>query len=344
MNEHTTDVVIIGAGPVALFAVFELGLLDLRATLIDILDQPGGQCSELYPDKPIYDIPAVPIITGQGLTDQLLTQIKPFKPTLILGQAVTTITQSDDGAVWHVTTDTGARVTARAVVIASGGGIFTPKKLPLANTDDYTGTSLFYAVRNQERFRGRRLVIAGGGDSAIDWALALAPLAQSLTLTHRRDEFRAAPARVAEMRALANSGKINLAIGTINALAGSAPTLSHVHIVDAAGHETAHEADDLLVFYGLTMQTGPLAQFGVALENDLVVVDTANFQTNRPGIFAIGDICTYPGKLKLILSGFHEGALMAQAAFRHIYPDKKLRFQYTTSSSDLQKKLEVRGE
>ena len=335
-----TDVIIIGAGPVGLFAVFELGLLDLKCHLIDILDKPGGQCSELYPEKPIYDIPALPVVTGQELTDRLMEQIEPFHPVFHLGQMAESLTRTDDGA-WTVTTDTGTALRARVIVIAAGGGSFMPKKPPLPDIDAFEGQSLFYAVREMEKFRGKNLVIAGGGDSALDWCLNLQPIAQSVTLVHRRDDFRAAPDSVNKMRDLVAQGKMGLKIGQLSALNGDAGQLSSVTLTPKGADPFTVECDTMLAFYGLTMKLGPIANFGLNLHENLIPVDTEKFQTSEAGIFAIGDINHYPGKLKLILSGFHESALMAQEAFRIIHPDKKLRFQYTTSSSDLQKKLGV---
>lgn len=340
MDRHITDVVIIGAGPVGLFAVFELGLLDLKCHLIDILDKPGGQCAELYPEKPIYDIPAWPIITGQELTDRLIEQIKPFQPTFHLGQMVQALKKLDNGH-WEVITDGETVVEAKVVVIAAGGGSFVPKKPPLARLEEFEGQSVFFAVRKMEQFRGKRLMIAGGGDSALDWALNLQPIAERITLVHRRDEFRAAPDSVNKMRALVAEGKMDLVIGNLSGLSGENGDLNGVILTDAAGHEMKHDCNALLAFYGLTMKLGPVAHWGLQLHENLIPVDTEKFETSEPGIFAIGDINTYPGKLKLILSGFHEGALMAQQAFRYVYPDKKLRFQYTTSSSALQSKLGV---
>ncbi|MCB9978343.1 MAG: NAD(P)/FAD-dependent oxidoreductase [Rhodospirillales bacterium] len=335
-----TDVVIIGAGPVGLFAVFELGLLDIRAHLVDILDRPGGQCAELYPEKPIYDIPALPIATGQELTDRLMTQIAPFNPVFHLGQSAEKIEKNPDGS-WRVTTDHGTVLDAPALVIAAGGGSFTPKKPALAGLEAYEGTSVFYAVRQIESFRNKTVLIAGGGDSAIDWALTLAPVARRIALVHRRDEFRAAPDSVGKMRALVAEGKMDLHIGDLAGLSGADGVLSCVSIRPREGDAFDVKCDRLLAFYGLTMKLGPLADFGLELKDNLIPVDTEKFESSTPGVFAIGDICTYPGKLKLILSGFHEAALMAQAVFRLVHPDKKLRFQYTTSSSDLQKKLGV---
>ena len=336
-----TDVIIIGAGPVGLFAVFELGLLGLKTHLVDILDKPGGQCAELYPEKPIYDIPAWPVISGQGLTDKLLEQIKPFEPVLHLGQMVESLQKGADGR-WTVATDTGATLTAPVVVIAAGGGSFVPKKPPIAGIDAYEGTSVFYAVRKMEQFRDKSLVIVGGGDSALDWTLNLQPLARHVTLVHRRDEFRAAPDSVHKMRALAEAGKMDLRFGQISALHGEAGQLSAVTLKSNDGAEEQITCDAILPFFGLTMKLGPVANFGLQLHENLIPVDTEKFETSEPGIFAIGDINWYPGKLKLILSGFHEAALMAQQAFRYCRPNEKLRFQYTTSSTDLQKKLGVK--
>ncbi len=340
MDRHVTDVVIIGAGPVGLFAVFELGLLDLKVHLIDILDKPGGQCAELYPEKPIYDIPAWPTITGQELTDRLMEQIKPFNPVFHFGQMVQELKKLDNGR-WEVSTDADNVIEAKVVVIAAGGGSFVPKKPPLPGLDGFENKSVFFAVRKMEQFRGKRLMIAGGGDSALDWTLNLQPIAERVTLVHRRDEFRAAPDSVNKMRALVAAGDMDLVIGNLAGLSGQDGQLDGVMLTDAEGRESRQDCNALLAFYGLTMKLGPVANWGLNLHENLIPVDTAKFETSTPGIFAVGDINTYPGKLKLILSGFHEGALMAQQAFRYVYPDKKLRFQYTTSSSALQEKLGV---
>lgn len=335
-----TDAVIIGAGPCGLFAVFELGLVDIKAHVIDILDRPGGQCAELYPEKPIYDIPGLPIVTGQELTDRLLEQIKPFGATCHYGERVDTLVRLPDGR-FSLKTDGGETFIAKVIVIAAGGGSFTPKRPPLPGIEAFEGTSVFYSVKRMDDWRGRHVLIVGGGDSALDWTINLQPLAASLTLLHRRDEFRGAPHSVEKMRALAASGAIRLMIGQVTGLEGAAPQLSHAIIKTAAGDERV-AVDAMLPFFGLTMKLGPVADWGLNLNENLVPVDTERFETSHPGIFAIGDINTYPGKLKLILSGFHEAALMAQAAHKIIYPDKKLLFQYTTSSSNLQKKLGVR--
>jgi thioredoxin reductase (NADPH) len=336
----STDVVIIGAGPVGLFAVFELGLLDMKAHLVDILDRPGGQCTELYPEKPIYDIPGYPIITGQELTDNLMKQIEPFGPKFHLGQMATSVQKTPEGK-WQVTTSDGVVLEAPVIAIAAGGGSFMPKKPAVEGIEGYEGTSVFYAVRKMEQFRGKNLVIAGGGDSALDWALNLQPIANRVTLLHRRDEFRAAPDSVNKMRALVAEGKMDLKIADFVALEGDGRQLSGLKLKSKDAGEFALSCDTLLAFYGLTMKLGPIADFGLNLHENLIPVDTEKFETSTPGIFAIGDINYYPGKLKLILSGFHEAALMAQQAFRYVFPDKKLRFQYTTSSSELHGKLGV---
>lgn len=335
-----TDVLIIGAGPCGLFAVFELGLLDMKVHLIDILDKLGGQCAELYPEKPIYDIPGIPMVTGQGLTDSLMEQIKPFNPTFHLNEMVESIEKIGD-PLFRVTTDAGQVFETKVVVIAAGGGSFQPKRPPVPGIESYEGTSVFYAVRKMEQFRGKDLLIVGGGDSALDWTLNLQPIARRVTLLHRRDDFRAAPHSVEQMRALVAAGKMDLKIGQVTGLEGKDGVLSAA-LVKGNDNETSKvDCNTILPFFGLTMKLGPIANWGVKLENNLIPVDTEAFETNVPGIFAIGDINTYPGKLKLILSGFHEGALMAQKAHRYVYPDKRLVFQYTTSSSSLQKKLGV---
>ncbi len=337
---HETDVIIIGAGPVGLFAVFELGLLDLKAHLIDILDKPGGQCAELYPEKPIYDIPALPIVTGQELTDRLLEQIAPFGPTFHYNQMADSLTKTDAGK-WRVTTDEGTIIEAPCVAIAAGGGTFMPKRPAIPGIEEYEGTSVFYAVRKMERFKDKNILVAGGGDSALDWTLNLQPHASSIGLIHHRDGFRAAPDSVNKMRSLVETGDMNLHIAKIKELHGSNGQLEAVTASSKDQGDYTIECDTLLAFYGLTMKLGPVANFGINLHENLIPVDTEKFETSEPGIFAIGDINSYPGKLKLILSGFHEGALMAQQAFRYCRPDEKLRFQYTTSSSDLQSKLGV---
>jgi thioredoxin reductase (NADPH) len=335
-----TDAVIIGAGPIGLFAVFELGLLDLKAHVVDILPKPGGQCAELYPEKPIYDIPGWPVITGEGLVENLLTQIKPFSPHFHLGERVESLTRQKDGNFW-LATDAGTVIEAKVVVVAAGGGSFESKRPPLAGLEDYEGKSVFYLVRRIEDFRGKRIVVAGGGDSALDWTLNLAPVAKSLVLLHRRDQFRAAPDSVLKMKALAAEGKIKFELGQLHALEGAGGKLARVIARRDDNSTFPIEADVMLPFFGLTMKLGPVANWGLKLEDGLIAVDTEKFQTSAPGIFAIGDINTYPGKLKLILSGFHEAALMAQAAARVVDPGKRIVFQYTTTSTSLHKKLGV---
>jgi thioredoxin reductase (NADPH) len=335
-----TDVLIIGAGPCGLFAAFELGLLDIKAHFVDILDKVGGQCAELYPEKPIYDIPGIPQISGHGLTEALLEQIKPFHPTFHLGEMVEKVEKIGDPA-FRVTTDGGKVFECKVVVIAAGGGSFQPKRPPVPGIEAYEGTSVHYSVRKMDQFRDKELLIVGGGDSALDWTLNLHPLAKRITLLHRRDEFRAAPHSVEQMRALVAAGKMDLRLGQVTALAGADGKLRGATIKGNDNSLTEIACDTMLPFFGLTMKLGPVANWGIALENNLVPVETSAFETSVPGIFAIGDINTYPGKIKLILCGFHEGALMAQKAHRYVFPDKRLVFQYTTSSSSLQKKLGV---
>lgn len=339
-----TDVIIIGAGPVGLFAVFELGLLDMKAHLVDILDRPGGQCAELYPEKPIYDIPALSVVSGQELTARLMEQIAPFNPVFHFSQMAERLERTEDG--WRLTTDAGAIIEGKAVVIAAGGGSFMPKKPPIKGIEEYEGKSVFYAVRKMEQFRGRNLVIAGGGDSALDWTLSLQPIAASLTLLHRRDEFRAAPHTVAKMRELVANDKMKLVISNLSGLNGQNGQVASLALTNPDKTTAELPCDTLLAFYGLTMKLGPVGAFcqqlGIGMKDGLIPVDTEKFETAVPSLFAIGDINWYPGKLKLILSGFHEAALMAQKAFRYVYPERKWRFEYTTSSSNLQEKLGVK--
>jgi thioredoxin reductase (NADPH) len=339
----STDVAIIGAGPAGLFAVFELGLLDIKAQLIDILPKIGGQCAELYPEKPIYDIPGFPVVSAQGLVDNLVLQIQPFHPTFHLGEMVESleVLGTAERPEFRIRTDAGTTLEAKVVIVAAGGGSFQPKKPPIPGIDDYEGRSVFYAVRKIEQFRDRRVVIVGGGDSALDWVLNLHPVARRVTLIHRRDAFRAAPHSVNAMRELVAEGKMDFLLGQVAGLKGEGGRLSALTLRKENGEIADWECDDLLPFFGLTMKLGPIADWGLDLHENLVPVDTEKFETNVPGIFAIGDIVAYPGKLKLILSGFHEGALAAQKAHRYIYPEKKLVFQYTTSSTSLQRKLGV---
>jgi thioredoxin reductase (NADPH) len=340
---HETDVVIVGAGPCGLFAVFELGLLDIKAHVVDILDKAGGQCAELYPEKPIYDIPGLPVVTGHELTENLLKQIAPFGARIHLNEMIASVETlgTPERPSFRLTTDAGTVFQCKAIIVAAGGGSFQPKRPPIPGIDDFEGESVFYAVRRMERFRGRKVLIVGGGDSALDWTLNLFPVAERITLLHRRDVFRAAPHSVERMRAHVASGAMDLHIGQVASLKGTAPRLEGAVIRRDDDTTFEVECDAMLPFFGLTMKLGPIADWGIDLHENLIPVDTEKFETSVPGIFAIGDINSYPGKLKLILSGFHEAALAAQKVHRYVYPDKKLTFQYTTSSSSLQKKLKV---
>jgi thioredoxin reductase (NADPH) len=338
-TEITTDVVVIGAGPCGLFAAFELGLLDIKCHFIDILDRPGGQCAELYPEKPIYDIPGFPVVTGQQLTDNLMAQIAPFSPEFHLNRMVNSIEKLADGS-FKLATDADEIFHTKVVVIAAGGGSFQPKRPPVDGIEQYENKSVFYSVRKMDDFRGQDVVIVGGGDSALDWTLSLQPIVNSLTLVHRRPVFKAAPASVNKMQELVAEGKINFITGQIAGLEGADGQINHVKLSTDAG-ELAVPATRLLPFFGLTMKLGPVADWGLELNDNTIIVDTEKFETSVPGIFAIGDINYYPGKLKLILSGFHEAALMAQAAKAIVSPGERVVFQYTTSSTKLQKKLGV---
>ena len=334
-----TDVVIIGAGPVGLFAVFELGLLDMKCHVIDILDKPGGQCAELYPEKPIYDIPGMPSVLGQELVDSLMKQIEPFSPTFHLSSMVQEINKIDD-IFWELKTDSDEVFKTKTIIIAGGGGSFLPKKPPIKEIENFENNSVFYSIKNKEKFRDKDLVIVGGGDSALDWVLNLEPIAKRITLIHRRDQFRAAPDSVKKIFSLIETDKIDFIIGQVSSLNGKDGILESLKC-KTKDTEVEVSCDALLPFFGLTMKLGPIANWGLNLNENLITVDTEKFETNEKGIFAIGDINTYPGKLKLILCGFHEAALMSQQAYKYVYPGEKLTFQYTTSSSDLKKKLGV---
>ncbi len=336
----SAEVVIIGAGPCGLFQVFELGLLGIGCHVIDSLPHPGGQCTELYPEKPIYDIPALPVCGGQELIDRLLQQIKPFSAPLHLGQEVSELARLDDGR-FLLRTSTGTTFNAGAVVIAAGVGSFQPRRIGLEGCEPFEGRSIHYRVRNSSQLHGKRLVIFGGGDSALDWTLALAPHAASLTLVHRRKEFRAAPASVGKMHGLVAEGRMRHIEGLAHSLIVSDGELAGVRVKGADGALHALEADQLLVFFGLHPKLGPIAEWGLELERKALKVDTEHFQTSVPGIFAVGDINTYPGKKKLILSGFHEAALAAFAIQHHLYPQKKQFLQYTTTSPIMHKRLGV---
>lgn len=340
MSEITADVVIIGAGPCGLFQVFELGLLGISAHLIDSLPIPGGQCAELYPEKPIYDIPAIPVCGAQELVDRLMKQIEPFKPTFHLGEEVVEFSKREDGR-FRVGTTAGKVFSAGAVVIAAGVGSFQPRRIGIEGADQFEGSGIYYRVKNSSQFHGKRLVVFGGGDSALDWALELAPKAQSLTLVHRRAEFRAAPASVAKMRELVEAGRMRYFEGLPHSLTSNSGSLQGVNIKLKDGNTQALEADHLLVFFGLHPKLGPIAEWGLELEKKVLKVDTEKFQTSLPGVFAVGDINTYPGKKKLILSGFHEAALAAFGIQHHLFPQKKQFLQYTTTSPIMHQRLGV---
>ena len=331
-----TDVVIIGAGPVGLFAIFELGLLNISCHVIDNLDKPGGQCAELYPEKPIYDIPSRVSISGQELTDDLLAQAKPFKPVYHLSQQVEKIEKLESNE-WLVMTSLNQTIQAKCIVIAAGAGSFVPRKIPIKDIEQFEEKNILYAVRNKSILEGKKLLIVGGGDSALDWTNELSKVS-NVTLMHRRKEFKASPDSVSKMLELEKDKKINFLMGQIQNIEGL--DNGKIKIVTKDNEEvTNFEVDYLLPFFGLKMELGPIANWGLNLDQNLIAVDTEKFETSVKSIFAIGDINTYPGKLKLILSGFHEAALMAQECFKYCYPDKKNIFRYTTSSKELQKKL-----
>ena len=336
---NKTDAVIIGAGPIGLFSIFELGLLNLECHLIDNLDKIGGQCSELYPEKPIFDIPSRSRITGQELIDNLMEQAKPFKPIFHMGQQAEKIERIEDKN-WKITTSLGNVVIARCIVIAGGAGSFVPRRPTIDNIKEYEGKSVFYAIKNKSIFNNKKVVIIGGGDSALDWTNNLA-LSTKVTLMHRRKEFRAAPDSVSTMLDLEKKGKVKFVIGQLSSLKGDNGMISEI-VCRNEEKEFELEADYLLPFYGLKMELGPIAKWGVNLHENLIKVDVVKFETSEPSIFAVGDMSTYLGKLKLILSGFHEAALMAQQCFRYCNPEKKLVFRYTTVSKDLHRKLGIK--
>jgi thioredoxin reductase (NADPH) len=337
----SVETVIIGGGPVGLFQIFELGLLGMRTALVDSLAQVGGQCTELYPDKPIYDIPALPVCGAQELIERLLEQVKPFNASFHLGQVVTELKPLPDRK-FHLATSQGTRFVAGAVVIAAGVGSFQPRRLALEGVDRFEGRSVHYRIKSAAEFHDQDLVICGGGDSALDWTVALAERARSLTLVHRRAEFRAAPATVARMRELVAAGRMQFVEGQVVALHGEHDKLSGAVIKANDGHTTLQvPTDHLMAFYGLHPKLGPIAEWGLELEKKVLKVNTENFQTSVPGIFAVGDINTYPGKKKLILSGFHEAALAAFGIQHHLFPEKRQFLQYTTTSPIMQKRLGV---
>jgi thioredoxin reductase (NADPH) len=339
-----TDAVVIGAGPVGLFQVFELGLLEVKAHVIDSLGYPGGQCVELYPDKPIYDIPAVPVCTGQELTDNLLKQIEPFGATFHFGQEVTTVQKQEDGR-FFVETSKGTQLLTKTLFIAAGVGAFQPRTLKVDGLDKFEGTQLHYRVRNPADFAGKNLVVVGGGDSALDWALNFAQKgpnrAESVILIHRRDGFKAAPASVARMHQLCDAHEMQFVIGQVTGYEENDGRLTGLKVTGSDAVTRVVPLDVLLVFFGLSPKLGPIAEWGLDIERKQLKVDTEKFATSTPGIFAVGDINTYPGKKKLILSGFHECALAAFGAAPLIFPDKKIQLQYTTTSPKLHQVLGV---
>ena len=335
-----TDVVIVGAGPCGLFQVFELGLLGIKAHIVDALQAPGGQCAELYPDKPIYDIPAIPFCDAQELVDRLLEQIKPFAPGFHLDSQVTEVEATDDGR-FRVATSRGDEFDAGAVVIAGGVGSFQPMPLRVAGIDRFLDTQVFYRVRDPLVHHGKDLLVLGGGDSAFDWAVELAPTAKSLTLVHRSDRFRAAPATVAQMRALETAGKVRFMVGNCVDYEADGDRLARIGIRHTDETVTKFDIDHALVFFGLSPKLGPIAAWGLALNKSQIPTDTERFETNIPGIYAIGDIATYPGKKKLILSGFHEAALAAFAIKARLNPNEKVHLQYTTTSPIMHQRLGV---
>ena len=339
-----TDAVIVGAGPVGLFQVFELGLLEIKAHVIDSLAYPGGQCVELYPDKPIYDIPAVPVCTGQELTDSLLKQIEPFGATFHYGQEVVVVQKQADGR-FFVETSKGTRFLTKTIFIAAGVGSFQPRTLKVEGLDQFENSQLFYRVKNPADFAGKNLVIVGGGDSALDWTLNFVKegpnKAESVILIHRRDGFKAAPANVAKMHELCAAYEMQFMIGQVTGYEEKDGRLTGAKVTGADGVTRVVPLDVLLVFFGLSPKLGPIADWGLEIERKQLVVDTEKFSTNVPGIFAVGDINIYPGKKKLILSGFHECALAAFGAMDIIAPNKKVFLQYTTTSPKLHKVLGV---
>ena len=337
-----TDVVIIGAGPCGLFQVFELGLLGLKCEVIDSIRNPGGQCAELYPDKPIYDIPAIQICTGQELTDALLQQIEPFEYGMTLNDEVV-IVERQSANNFFLETSSGKKFQSKAIVIAGGVGSFQPRQLRVKNVEQFLDTSLHYRVKDSSVFRDKRLVVLGGGDSALDWVLDLVKITREMTLIHRRDEFRAVSASVSKVRKLHAKGKINLIESAkVSELIGKGGQLNFIKVVTKDGLESKIEIDNMLIFFGLAPKLGPIADWGLDINRKTINVDTEKFQTSETGIFAVGDINFYPGKKKLILSGFHEAALAAFAIKQQLEPNKKVHLQYTTTSSVMHKRLGVK--
>lgn len=330
-HRFETDAVVIGAGPVGLFAVFQLGMLGIKAHVVDALDEVGGQCTALYPEKPIYDIPGFPKIDAGDLITNLETQAAPFHPVYHLGRRIETVS-GDAGSGFTLTTSKGEAIACKAILIAAGAGAFGPNRPPLDGLESFEGKSVFYLVKRREDFRGRRIVIGGGGDSAVDWAVSLAPIAEKVFVVHRRDKFRAAPETVRQLHDLADAGSIELVTPfQLSALEGANGDLTAVRVKDLDGNDRVLEADRLLPFYGLASTLGPIADWGLALNKHQITVERSTCETSRPGIYAIGDVADYPGKLKLILQGFADAAGAAHAAYARVFPDKALHFEHSTT-------------
>lgn len=331
---HHTDAVIIGAGPVGLFAVFQCGMVRIRCHVVDVLDSVGGQCAALYPEKPIYDVPAHPSVLAGDLIDKLEAQAAPFRPTFHMGQQVVSLSRTENSR-WLVETDKGTRIDAAVVIIAAGVGAFGPNRPPLAGIEAYEGKSIFYFVKSREAFRGKRIVIAGGGDSAVDWAISLSELAADVKVVHRRPKFRCAPESAARLKELAAAGKIDLVVPyQLHGLDGDPETgrLSAVTVADLDGVTRRLEADVLLPFFGLATNLGPINDWGLSMEKSTIKVDQATAATSEAGIFAVGDVCHYPHKVKLILTGFAEAAQAAHAAFPIVHPGEALHFEHSTTT------------
>lgn len=324
-----TDILIIGAGPVGLFTVFEAGLLKLKCHLVDSIAQPGGQLTEIYPKKPIYDIPGYPSVLAGDLIDNLMKQIEPFKPTFTLGERAEKLEKIDE-KMFKVTTSKGTEIMAPIIAIAGGLGSFEPRKPPITNIEDFEDKGVDYIIKDPEKYRGKKVLVAGGGDSALDWSIVLADIADEVALLHRRTSFRGAPDSVDKVMNLAQTGKINLITNAQAIGLNGNGILKEIIIEEDNKEPYAYQADHFIPLFGLAPKLGPIADWGLEIEDNAVVVNTLDYSTNIPGIYAIGDINTYPGKLKLILCGFHEGTLMVQSAFKHIYPNQKLSFKYTT--------------
>ncbi|MFO0388642.1 MAG: NAD(P)/FAD-dependent oxidoreductase [Alphaproteobacteria bacterium] len=330
MNQFETDIVIVGAGPVGLFAIFEAGMLKMRCHVVDTLEAIGGQCAALYPEKPIYDIPAYPSIMAAELINRLEEQAEPFAPVYHLGQRVDKVQKTASG--FSVETSTGNSISCKAIIIAAGCGAFGPNRPPLEKLESYEGKSVFYLVNKRENFRGKKVVIAGGGDSAVDWAISLSELTEKLYVVHRRDKFRCAPESADKMKALADAGKIEMVVPyQLHSLEGANGQLSAVNVATLDGQVKKLDADTLLPFFGLAMELGPIAAWGLNLNMNHITVKQSTCETSAPGIFAIGDIATYENKLKLILSGFSEAASAAHAAYKLVHPNEALHFEYSTS-------------